>query len=144
MNLSTKQRNTHRCGEQASGCQGEVGLGRDGVGVWDQQMQIITCKIDKHQGPTVQHRKLYLIFHDELNRIYKCHFSIQVKLTQHCKSASVKILKTETSKGCCSLPLHPFLSPVGQTVGMMAGIALCHEGVLGNRGHAWLRRDVGP
>ena len=35
--------------------------GRDGLGVWDQQMQTITCKMKKQQGPTVQHRELYSV-----------------------------------------------------------------------------------
>ena len=39
---------------------GEVG-GRDKLEVWDQQKQTAIYKIDKQQGPTVQHRKLYLI-----------------------------------------------------------------------------------
>ena len=39
MNLSTKQKQTHRHREQTCGCQG--GLGRDGVGVWYYQMQTI-------------------------------------------------------------------------------------------------------
>ena len=35
--------------------------GRDGLGVWDQQMQTILYKMDKHQGPTVAHREPYSI-----------------------------------------------------------------------------------
>ena len=35
--------------------------GREGLGVWDLQMQTILYKMDKQQGPTVQHRELYLI-----------------------------------------------------------------------------------
>ena len=31
---------------------------RDGLGVWDQQMQTIIYRMDKQQGPTVQHREL--------------------------------------------------------------------------------------
>ena len=30
------------------------GEGRDGLGGWDSQMQIIICRKDKQQGPTVQ------------------------------------------------------------------------------------------
>ena len=41
-NLSVKQEQTHRHREQACGCQGGGGWGRDGLGVWDEQMQIIT------------------------------------------------------------------------------------------------------
>ena len=35
MNVSMKQKQTHRHREQACGCQGRVGEGRDGLGVWD-------------------------------------------------------------------------------------------------------------
>ena len=34
-------------------------MGRDGVGVWDKQIQAITHRMDKQQGPTVQHRGPY-------------------------------------------------------------------------------------
>ena len=33
--------------------------GRGKLGVWDQQIQTTIYKIDKQQGPTVQHRELY-------------------------------------------------------------------------------------
>ena len=32
---------------------------REGLGVWGQQMQTIMYRMDKQQGPTVQHRELY-------------------------------------------------------------------------------------
>ena len=38
MNLSTKQKQTHRHRQQTCGCQGGVAWGREGLGVWDQQM----------------------------------------------------------------------------------------------------------
>ena len=38
MNLSTKQKQTHRYGEQTGGCQGGGSWGKDEVGSWDQQM----------------------------------------------------------------------------------------------------------
>ena len=38
---------------------------RDGLGVWDQQMQIIIYRTDEQQGPTVQHRELYSISCDK-------------------------------------------------------------------------------
>ena len=34
MNLSMKQKQTHRHREHTSGCQGGGGVGRDGLGVW--------------------------------------------------------------------------------------------------------------
>ena len=35
INLSTKQKHTHRHREQICGCQGEEGRDWDGLGVWD-------------------------------------------------------------------------------------------------------------
>ena len=37
----------------------EVGLGRDGLGCCDWQMQTVICRVDKQQGPTVEHRELH-------------------------------------------------------------------------------------
>ena len=65
MNLSMKQKENHGHREQTGGCQGGGGWERDGVGVWDQQMQTGICRMDKQQGPTVQHRELYLISCDK-------------------------------------------------------------------------------
>ena len=53
------ERDRHR--EQTCGCQGGGGWERDKLGVWDQQMQTIIYRMDKQQGPTVQHRELYSI-----------------------------------------------------------------------------------
>ena len=43
--------------------------GREGgegwMGGWDQQMQTIMYRMDKQQGPTVQHRELYSISCDK-------------------------------------------------------------------------------
>ena len=44
---------------------GEGGGGRAGVGVWDEQMQTIIYRVDKQQGPTVEHRELYSISWDK-------------------------------------------------------------------------------
>ena len=41
INLSMKQKQTHRYREQTCGCQGEGEWWRNGVGVWGYQMQII-------------------------------------------------------------------------------------------------------
>ena len=38
---------------------------RDGLGVWGQQMQTITFRIDKQQGPTIQHKELYPVSWDK-------------------------------------------------------------------------------
>ena len=61
MNLFTKQKQSHRHRKQTCGCQGGGGWGRDGVGVWGQQMQTIIYRMNTQQGPTVQHRELYSI-----------------------------------------------------------------------------------
>ena len=53
MNLPMKQKQTHRHREQTCGCQGGGRRWRNGLGVWDQQMQTIIYRIDKQQGPTV-------------------------------------------------------------------------------------------
>ena len=58
MNLSTKQKKTHRYREQTCGCQ--VGWWqREGLGVWGQQMKATMYRMDRQQSPTVQHRELY-------------------------------------------------------------------------------------
>ena len=46
MNLSAKQKQIHRHGKQACGCQGERNGGGE-LGVWCQEMQTITFRIDK-------------------------------------------------------------------------------------------------
>ena len=54
MNLSTKQKQTHRHREQTYGYQrGKVEVGRDKLGVRDQLIYTTIYKIDKQQGPTV-------------------------------------------------------------------------------------------
>ena len=63
MNLSIKQKETHR--EQAGGCHrgGEVGEG------WNRSLALVDATIiyrmDKQQGPTVQHKELYSISCDK-------------------------------------------------------------------------------
>ena len=53
MNLSMKQKQTHRHRKQNVVAKGERGWGRDGLGDWDYQMQTIMYRKDKQQGPTV-------------------------------------------------------------------------------------------
>ena len=53
MNLSMKQKQTHRHREQTCGCQGGEGWEREELGVWDKQMQTIIYRMDKQKGPTV-------------------------------------------------------------------------------------------
>ena len=59
--LIMKQKQTHRHREQTCGCQGGGCWEGDGVEVWDWQMQTTIYRMDKQQGPTVQHRELYSI-----------------------------------------------------------------------------------
>ena len=54
MNLPTKQTHGHR--KQTYGYQRGEDVGRDKLGVWDQQINTITYKIDKKQSST---RKQY-------------------------------------------------------------------------------------
>ena len=66
MNLSMKQKQNHRHREQTGGCQGGgMGWEREGVGGWGQQMWAFIYRMDKQQGPTVQHRELYSISYDK-------------------------------------------------------------------------------
>ena len=37
---------------------GEIGWGRNKLGIWDQHIQTTKYKIGKQQGPTLQHREL--------------------------------------------------------------------------------------
>ena len=43
----------------------------DKSGAWNQQIQTIIYKIDKQQGPTVQHRELYSIHYNSLDKTVK-------------------------------------------------------------------------
>ena len=58
MNLSTKQKPTHRYREKPGGAKGESGAGwTESLGLADTNYYI---QMDK-QGPTAQHRELYSI-----------------------------------------------------------------------------------
>ena len=63
--LSTKQKQTRRQGDQTCDCQVEEMREQDGLGVWSWQMQTITFRMDKQQGPTVCHGELYSISWDK-------------------------------------------------------------------------------
>ena len=58
MNLSIEQKQPHRLREQTCGYQ-ELGKEWEELGIWSQQMQSITFRMDKQCGPAVQHRELY-------------------------------------------------------------------------------------
>ena len=58
MSLPMKQKETHRHREPTGGCQGG---GRERLGGWGQELQAIMYRVDKQQGPTVQHGELCLV-----------------------------------------------------------------------------------
>ena len=64
MNISTKQKQTHRHREQTVVAK-EGGKGREGLGIWDQQMQTSIYGMDKQQDPTVWYRELHSISCDK-------------------------------------------------------------------------------
>ena len=85
MNLFTKQKWTHRSQNQIDGYQkGNVG-GAGGVITQEIGVDTYTTtvyKIDKQQGPSVQHRELYAIFlitynekESEKEQIYTCMYN---------------------------------------------------------------------
>ena len=53
MNSITKQKDTHRLGEGACGCQGLRMGGSNSSGVWGGHVHTAMFKMDKQQGPTV-------------------------------------------------------------------------------------------
>ena len=59
-NLSMKQKETQRENRSVV-AKGKAGLGRDGLGVWGWQMQTITQRMDKQQGPVAEHWEVYSI-----------------------------------------------------------------------------------
>ena len=60
MNLSTKK-NKFINMENRLLAKGQEGREQDGLGVWDWQMQTITFRMDKQQGPPVQHGTIFNI-----------------------------------------------------------------------------------
>ena len=77
MNLFAGQKRTHGLREWTYGCQrgwgGGSKEGRDGLGVWDWHVHAAIYKMDKQQGPTVEHRELCSVLCNNLNgkRIWK-------------------------------------------------------------------------
>ena len=105
MNLFKKQEETHRPRKPTVVTRGAGG--RDGLGVWDQQMQTIIYIIEKQHGSTystgnkIQYPMIKLNgkeYEKECVYIYiytyiytyiyvkQNHFALQQKLIQHCKS----------------------------------------------------------
>ena len=56
INLSIKQKETHRHREQTGDAKGERGRERDGLEVWSWQMQTITFRMDEQQSPPAEGR----------------------------------------------------------------------------------------
>ena len=63
MNISMEQSWTQRT--DLAVVKGKTGWEKDGLGVWGQQMQIITYRMDKQQGAIIQHREVHLISWDK-------------------------------------------------------------------------------
>ena len=62
MNLFTRQEQTRRHRKSSYGYQrGQREGGEDRLRVWDEHIHTTIYKIDKQQGPIVQHRELYSI-----------------------------------------------------------------------------------
>ena len=53
MNIFTKQKQTHGHREQTCGCQEGGRWGKEGLEVWDQQMQAIIYSMERQQGITI-------------------------------------------------------------------------------------------
>ena len=67
MSISMKHKHIHTYRKnRLNGCQEEGGQEKEGLGDWDQKVQTIMYRMDKQQGPTVQHRELYSISHNKL------------------------------------------------------------------------------
>ena len=60
MNLSMKQKQNHVHREQAGGCRGGGGCGRDGVGVWGWQMSAFIQGIGKKNKVLLQSTENYI------------------------------------------------------------------------------------
>ena len=104
MNLSTKQKQTHRPREQICGCQGG-GWRREGVGVWDQQMQTIYMgwKSNEvlrystgnciqypginHNGKEYEKKYMYIIYTYITKPLQCAAENINTTLAQQCKPA---------------------------------------------------------
>ena len=68
MNLPMKEKQTHRHKIQTCGCQEARGVREPWMdwGIWVSRCKLLH-RVDKQQGPTTQHRELYLI----INHNYK-------------------------------------------------------------------------
>ena len=76
---------------------------KDKLGVWDQQIQTTTYKIDKQQDPTAYHRELYSKSYNKNDGknvkkythtcVQLSHFAVQQKLTQNYTSTILQLKK---------------------------------------------------
>ena len=77
------------------------GGGREGLGVWDEQMRTITYRMDKQQGPAAWHRELYSVYCDnpygteyEKEYIYmteSLRYEAEINTTWEINNSSIKI-----------------------------------------------------
>ena len=76
------------------------GTERDGLGVWGQEMQTVTCRKDKLQGSIAEHRgtvssPLGKMMKEKKTKknayihVRMGHFAVQQKLAEHCKSTTL-------------------------------------------------------
>ena len=65
INLSMKQKQTHRHGEQTSGCQGGGGVGDGRIGSLGLEVQTMTHRMAKQQDSIIKHREFYSISWDK-------------------------------------------------------------------------------
>ena len=71
MNLFTKQKQSYRLRKQTYGPHKRKNVGRDKLGVWDENIHTTVYKIGSQQGPTVQHRELNYLAITYNGREYK-------------------------------------------------------------------------
>ena len=85
MNLlkKKKQKQTHRHRKQTYGYQRGREWGKDKLGVWDQQIHTTIHKIDKQQGPAIQHRELISISSNLIEKNLKKNVCVCVYIYIH-------------------------------------------------------------
>ena len=118
LNVRLPRNSAFQCRIKTQGESKHLPIKWDGLGVWGQQVQTITFRVDKQWDPAAQHRKLYPITCDrtrwKITREKSVHiyvwlgcFAVQQKLTEHCKSANnnKKFSKKACTRRICQLYL---------------------------------------
>lgn len=81
-NLSQKQNQSHTRGEQVCSFLAACRKERNGLGVWE---EIATFRVNKQQGPTVEHTELHSASCDTFVYSKWVTLLLQQKLAQHCQ-----------------------------------------------------------